>query len=314
MSGRAAFACATLLFTSLVVAEPDAAAGADPVAPTPTPAAEEATPFEEPEDDIPQAPSFGDEEEAPPPPPARAVLGYPGREVDRPVSLPGGVGEIALSIKATSLPEAGGLLRLRYGITPRVQFGLLYGGVSAYDKPTNGGGSSFSVEPGKSIGAELQVVIVDGVAVRATVPMYLDPYAAGVSIGAPIHVRLNSRFALVGLEDVVSFRVHKFFPSLLSEGTNIALAAAQANNGVVPRGTIRIVPGLMYQQSDKLSVGGQFGLLLINFGDDPTGVELKGRMLYNISTRFDFWATAGFDNLDDASDNISAQLGLALRL
>lgn len=311
MSRRVAFACGTLLSTSLVVAEPDAAAAADPLTPT----AADATPFEEPEDDIPQAPTFGDEEEAPPPPPARAVLGYPGREVDRPVSLPGGVGEIALSVKATSLPEAGGLLRLRYGITPRVQFGLLYGGVSIYDKPNaSGNGSAFSVEPGKSIGAELQVVIIDGVAVRATVPMYLDPYAAGVSIGAPIHLRLSSRFALIGLEDVVSFRVHKFYPALLSEGTNTALAAADANNGVVPRGTVRVVPGLMYQQSDKLSVGGQFGLLFINFGDDPTGVELKGRMLYNISTRFDFWATAGFDNLDDASDNISAQLGLALRL
>lgn len=294
---------------SLASAQPSPVPADDPLAPTPAPA----TPFEEPEDEIPQAPTFG-EEAPPPPPPAKPVLGYPGRDVDRPVNLPAGVGEVAIELGAIAQPELGAMLRLRYGITTRVQFGLIYGGASAYDKPDIDGGTSFQIEPGKSVGAEFQVLLVDGVAVRATVPMYLDPFAIGMSIGAPLHVKLGKRFALIGMDDVVSFRISKFLPSLRSERINTVLATAVDQNGIVPDGMIRLVPGLIYQVDDKLSVGGTFGLLLFEFGDAPTGVELKGRLLYNLGKRLDVWGSAGFDNLDDAGNSVGVQAGVALRL
>lgn len=251
--------------------------------------------------DAPRLP-FEEEQADEPEAPAPVLTGYPIEEVRRPITLPAVTSEVGLEVGSRFDPvDLEMALRARYGVTRQWQVGVRYliGGV--YDADGDMGPDSSGFNTGKAFGVDVSYLVFDWMAAKITLPFYVDPFAMGVTLGAPMKFRIGDRFAIVALDDFLDIRTSRFIPSLKSEWENEALVAADEVGTILPNGNIHLRVGAIFQQSPQLAVRGNITQTLEDFGDDdnPTGVELIGQ--YSINEDFVLAGRAGIDALDQSS-------------
>lgn len=249
----------------------------------------------------PDAPRVGEVAPDAPQAPAPRATGYPLAEVLRPLTLPDFTSEIALVTSAYPSPvdlEVG--LRARYGITRQAQIGVRYaiGGLYNDGKVDDKVGWN----TGKAVALDFGFLVTNWIAPRIGVPMYVDPFAVGLELGAPVKFRFGDRFAIVGFEDVVGIKLQKekFLPDPNSQRRNEALADVIANQNILtPDGYIRLDFGAVYQLRPDLAVTGRFGVTFDDFSGDDSPTSLRGQIQYSPKRMIDLVGVMGWDRLDD---------------
>lgn len=190
-------------------------------------------------------------------------VGYPIEEALRPITLPANMAEVSIDPHATVSPFANAQsLHARYGITEKIQLGLTYLFAGYFESPTTGASGFHS---GKAMALDLTVGIFPWMAVRGAVPMYFDSalpssYAAAIQLGVPLKFTFGDKYALGGLDDLLSFQVHNFVPSLYQEVDN---AAGVANVGTMtsqPTGHFRVGAYGVMQYQPNFALIGRFGV------------------------------------------------------
>lgn len=214
----------------------------------------------------PDAPKTGDGSDAPVTP-AQVVKksGYPIEEALRPITLPKNMSEVSIAPHATVDPFQGAMaLRARYGITRQAQLGLTYLLGGAFDDPKTLTTDKIAFHPGKAVGLDLTVLLQDWVAVRLGVPVYIDPVAVGLELGAPLKFVLFDKLAIGGLDDLLNIKLYRFAPSFYSEAQNATNAANEATSTTQSTGVLRFSAYGVYQYKPNFAIIGRFG---VQFGD-----------------------------------------------
>lgn len=325
---------------STAVAQPKGTPGQGPVAPAKDPAppsdagpgevvqmTEDAPPSDlDGRDENPDAPRIGGAEPGPSisKPAAAKPTGYPIEEAMRPITLPKNMSEVAIGPHAQVKPYQGAdALRARYGITHKVQLGLTYvlGGI--YDDPATLGTDKIGFHPGKAVGLDVTVLLKDWVGVRLGVPVYIDPFAVGITLGAPMKWQFaDGKYALGALDDFLNIRVHRFLPSFYQEAANAASAIGtdpMGNNTIQSRGSIRFSGYGVMQYQPKLALLGRFGIVMEDFSTTKTNgggglsTFIRAGLQYTPRKYLDLGLSVGFDDLARAGSFGPAGL-LAFRI
>lgn len=247
--------------------------------------------------------------------------GYPIEEALRPITLPQNMSEISLAPHAQISPYAGSdALRARYGITRQVQLGLTYvlGGI--YDDPGTVMSDKIGFHPGKAVGLDVTVLLQDWLAVRMGVPVYIDPVAVGLQLGAPMRFYLSDKLTVGGLEDLVTVTINKFPPSLYQEAANAQGAANDDNNTTQSRGALRFNGFAIYQYRERVALIGRVGIMLDDFSSTRNNAgyggvftSIRAGFQYTPRKYLDVGASLGFDDLSKAGSFAPAGF-LALRI
>ncbi len=249
---------------------------------------------------------------APPPRPT----GYPIQEVLRPITLPQNMSEVALDFRtAFDHADAEGVLRARYGITRQIQAGVVYdiGGVfsDAAPMPTN------KFNTGKAAGVEGSYLLTDWVAIHARVPFYMQPFAMGLTLGAPMKFRFGDKFAITAFDNLVDITFDGgFTPDLTNERYNRAAAAAAMANTVRTDGELRFLGAAIYQVNDHTAVIGSTGFIEPNFGRNGASAiyPIEGIVQWSPSPKIDVAGRLGIDDLTDVGGTIGLRLTAAFRI
>ena len=232
--------------------------------------------------------------------------GYPMELAQRPITLAGRMSEVFIDYPVNFDPFfAGGVLRASYGITRQVEAGLRYGLGSVNE-------DGFSA--GKAIAIDAVYLIKDFVGVQLSVPILLDPFAMGVTLGVPLKFQFGDRFALFGGRDLVSFKIAKFVPDVNNALANQGLIALHESNTTLPKGDIRVIGGFIYQLKPKMALSGEIGIIATDFGTTDAPVVLRGTLTYSMSNKIDVGARAGFGDLGEATHSAGIALFAALRI
>ncbi len=274
-------------------------------------------------DENPDAPKVGDGSDAPVVviPVKQKTAGYPIEEALRPITLPANMSEISLGINAPVdpfVPTA--VLRARYGITRQVQLGLTYVVAGIYDDPATAGTKKSTIHPGKAVGLDVTILAQDWIGVRVGVPVYIDPVAVALQLGAPMRFRfLDGKLALGGLEDLLSIKLYRFPPSLTSEVVNAASAATFDSGTIQSRGAFRVSAYGVYQQSPKLAIIARGGVHLEDFSGTRSVAGggsttfLRAGLQYTAKKFLDVGGSLGWDDLSKVGA-FAPQFYLQLRI
>jgi hypothetical protein len=253
-------------------------------------------------------------------PPKQRTSGYPMEEVLRPITLPANMSEVSMSPHAQVSPYAGAdALRARYGITRQAQLGLTYvlGGI--YNDPGTVSDKT-SFHPGKAVGLDVTVLLQDWIGVKVGVPVYIDPVAVGLTLGAPMKFRFGDKLALGGLDDLINISLYRFHPSFFQEVMNAQGASNFDNNTTQSRGSLRFSAFGEYQQNTKLALIGRIGVVMEDFattrgnsGYGGISTFIRAGFQYTVRKYLDLGASLGFDDLARAG-SFSPQLYGAVRI
>ncbi|MDQ3367713.1 MAG: hypothetical protein M3680_20005 [Myxococcota bacterium] len=258
--------------------------------------------------------------------------GYPIEEALRPITLPRNMAEVslepraALGVGADSRYRGSAALRARYGITREIQLGLTYVAGGIYDDPTTVS-DKVGFHPGKAIGLDVTVLVRDWIGVRVGVPVWIyrpeagGAPAIGLTLGAPLKFQFGEKFAVGGLDDLLSIRLSKFAPTFEYEHLNANRAADDDTNTFVSRGFFRISGYGIYQRSPKLALIGRAGITLEDFTSTGTQSDAGGGMIYMLRAGLsytprpfvDVGFSLGFDDLSELGSFGPAAL-IAIRI
>ncbi len=261
------------------------------------------------------APRIGGPDQAKPQvaPKGRAGV-YPVTEVMRPLTLPDFTSEIRLETLFYPTPvDAEFALRARYGITRQIQLGLAYGIGGFYD---DGKRDKVRFNTGKAVAIDVTYLATDWIAPRLTVPMYVDPFAVGLEIGAPVKFRFGDRFAVVGFEQVVGFKLmnNRFLPDVRREKVNEAAVDELDENTIQSDGYFRLDGGVLYQLAPNLVVSGRFGVTFDDFSGADAATSLRALVQLTPIRALDLIGEAGWDRLDEYRGSIHLSAALAVRI
>jgi hypothetical protein len=269
-------------------------------------------------DENPDAPRLpGDDrrvDDAPAPAPKRT--GYPIEEVLRPITLPAVTSEVSVDAGATfdGLDAAFGV-RARYGVTRQWQVGLRYliGGV--FDDPTTPASDSIGFATGKALGLDVSYLVFDWMAARVTFPVYVDPFAVGLTFGAPMKFRIGDRLAVVAVDDFLDVRLKEFIPSLRDERLNVGWASdAIATRTIRPDANLHFRVGAIYQIAPDLAVRGNIGVSFLDMSDDDAPTHLEGLIQYSPMPQLDVIGRAGWTALDQPTETFGLMVAAAYRI
>jgi hypothetical protein len=249
--------------------------------------------------------------------------GYPIEEALRPITLPDNMSEISIAPHAMVSPvSTSDALRARYGITSRVQLGLTYVWGGFYGDPATTQMKT-AFHPGKAVGIDVTVLLQNWLAVRVGVPVYIDPVAVGLQLGAPMKFSFGDKFALGGLDDLLLIKISKFAPTFNYEQENATYAAYQTTNTSTPGGHLRFSAYGVYNHTPQLAIIGRAGVdsILGSAGGSAAGTQgtssaatfLRAGFEYSPRKYFDVGASLGFEDLAHAG-SFSPQGYLALRI
>ncbi|MBA3464760.1 MAG: hypothetical protein H0T46_32805 [Deltaproteobacteria bacterium] len=232
--------------------------------------------------------------------PVMKKSGYPIEQSQRPITLPQNMSEVSIAPHAQISPYMGSdALRARYGITRQVQLGLTYllGGI--YDDPKTPPMVSDKIgfHPGKAVGLDVTVLLQDWLAVRLGVPVYIDPVAVGLQLGAPLKFILTDKLALGGMEDLLTFKVVKFAPTFYQEAQNASNAVGYMSNTTLSKGELRVSAFGEYQYRPKLVIIGKFGVALDDFDGAKATSFIRAGFNYTPRKYLDLGLSLGFDDL-----------------
>ncbi len=234
-----------------------------------------------------------------------APTGYPLRTIDRPINLPGGMSELFVAADVNVDPFAiGGQIEGKYGITDEVQIGLAYGLGTFSD-------SKFST--GKAVALEGQYLFTDYIAGQLAIPVYLDPLAVGLVLGAPMKFTFFDSFSLVLGRDLLGFRLHQFLPSVGDARLNDKDVANLDDGTIIPLWTAKASLTAIYQHSEDLSLDAEFGQ---QFDDSERAKTtlLNVGVLYAKSQKFDLGARLGASDLAFFTETLTFRLFLNVRI
>jgi hypothetical protein len=239
-------------------------------------------------------------------------FGYPIEEVARPLTLPRGTSEVAIDIRAVVSPlVSNATLRARFGITRQWQIGLRYNVGGVYKDPVSGS-NGFNV--GKAAGLEVSYLITDYIAASVAVPVYLDPVATSINIGAPIRFRFGPKVSLGGLDDLLQIRTSKFVPSFTSELENESRKQDVKTNTSTLKGNLRFVGYGVYQQKANLAFFGRLGVTARDFSSNDLLYLLRAGLQFSPKRFVDLGASIGFDDLAQPTRTFGLELSAAVRI
>jgi hypothetical protein len=241
--------------------------------------------------------------------PATKKAGYPIEEALRPINLPANMSEVAIGPHAQLDPYAGSdALRARYGITRKVQLGLTYllGGI--YDDPATPAVMDDSVgfHSGKAVGLDLTVLLKDWVGVRVGVPVYIKPVAVSITVGVPMKFILSEKFAVGGLDDLLSIKVKRFAPTFYQEAINASNVELDKTTSTQSNGALRISGFGVYNYKPKVAFIGRLGFNMEDFAASSTNTDaanggltyfLRAGVSYTPRKYIDLGLSLGFDDL-----------------
>lgn len=286
----------------------DDAAAAAPVEPEPEPPSDLDGRGENPD-----APTIVGDEPAPaiiaPLRPKRS--GYPIEEAARPITLPKNTSEVSIDPHMQVDPHAGSSsLRARYGITDKIQLGLTYMLGGTFDDPATLGTDKVGFHPGKAVGLDLTVMLQNWVGLRVGVPMYIDPFALAITVGAPMKWNFaDGKFAIGAFDELLSIKVKRFAPSFYQESIN-AIAAdgtdSMGTNTVQSDGTFRLSAFGVAQYTPELAILARVGVSFDDFSSTKTDAAkenpvsfLRAGIQYTPRKYIDLGIFLGFDDLSD---------------
>jgi len=194
-------------------------------------------------------------------------------------------------------------LRGRYGITRQVQLGLTYVLGGMYDDP-NTMSDKVGFHPGKAIGVDVTVLVKDWVGVRVGVPVYIDPLAVGIQLGATMRFRLTDKVTVGGLDDLITIGAYRFAPSLYDDQLNAQSAQFESTGTTQSSGALRFSGYGIYQHATKLAFIGRLAVTIDDYATTRTnsgygGVFTAARagLQYSPTRKVDLGASIGFDDL-----------------
>jgi hypothetical protein len=239
------------------------------------------------------------------PVPMRDPSSYPLEAAARPITLPQNLSEVSLTPHAVVSPyTATTALRARYGVTSQVQLGLTYviGGIFR-DPGTTSSGQAF--HPGKAVGLDATVLLQPWIGVSLGMPIYINPLAISVAIGAPIKFSFGDKFALGGLDDLLNIRVSRFAPTFYQELQNATNATTNMSNTIHSRGELRVSLYGIYQYQPNVAIIARAGIQMEDFASGKTdGCAgecltnfLSGGISYSPRPFVDLGLSLGFDDL-----------------
>lgn len=310
-----------------VAAAKDAAPATPPAADTPPPPADEPPPKDmNGVDENPDAPKTPDQPDpnVPVVPVKKHDVGYPIEEALRPITLPQNMSEVRVTLHGEVSPADGaGALRARYGITREIQLGLnyLFGGI--YDEPKTTG-KDYGFHAGKALGLDVTVLITNWLAVRGGVPIYVNPVAVALTLGAPIKFTFgDGKWAIGGLDDIVSIKLHRFAPRFDSELANEISSIGQDNHTIQDNGSLHISAYGIYQLQPNLALIGRIGedssLGTSNNMAGASAQESGSRTFIHAGLQYSprWWADLGFSlGFDDLTQtgSFDPNIYVALRI
>jgi hypothetical protein len=259
--------------------------------------------------------------------PVAKPTGYPIQEVLRPITLPQNMSEISIAPHLQVSPFlASDAIHARYGITSKVQLGLSYAYFGAYDRDLTDPAASSKIgfHSGKTFGIDVTILLQNWLALRVGVPLYINPVAFALAIGAPIKFTFGDKFAVGGLDDLLLIKLSKFAPSLYQEGYNAEAAHNLTTNTQQSNGHLRFSFYGEYQHDDKLALIGRIGIdtdLGATSGGGGAGTSsnsgtqtfIKAGLQYSPRKYFDIGGQLGWDDLSTLG-TFGPQLFLALRI
>jgi hypothetical protein len=230
---------------------------------------------------------------------------YPMAVALRPITLYSGMFEASAGAAMYPSPAAfTTTLRGRYAITDRVEVGLRYAALGADEGGT---------VTGKAMAVDVVVGITDWAAAQLSLPVLLDPFAMGFTLGAPLKFRFGDSFALFFGSDLFSYRIMDFAPSVVDPRINAGRANAVATGTLVSSGNLRLIGGAIYQLAPHMSLAGDFGVAVEFADNEKTNVPLGATFGYAFAEMLDLSARLGFDNIGRGG-TFSLTAGLAVRL
>ncbi|HLU69091.1 MAG TPA: hypothetical protein VKZ63_22570 [Kofleriaceae bacterium] len=238
---------------------------------------------------------------------------YPIEVVKRPITLPRRMTEVTLAMpnRFNSYVQDF-VLGARHGITDKIQAGLRYGAGSF---AAIGGESEFFAGKGFAIDAHYQVF--PWLAAQLSVPMWMDPFAIGVSLGAPVQFTFFDKLRIYGGNDLVAFKISRFLPAVDSAFANEALTLLDetGSDAAIPDGEINFNGGAVYQLQPNMAVDARLGIKWVDFessSDSPTLFDLG--LTYSTSNKIDVGGRLGFADLNNAGESFGIYLVAGYRI
>lgn len=257
-------------------------------------------------DENPDAPKGDDTTTVTTTAPVVKPTGYPIEETQRPITLPENMAEVSIAPHFQASPYMGGdALRARYGITKKIQLGITYVFGGIYDDPATVP-KHYAFHVGKAAGVDVTVLVTNWLGVRVGVPVYFDPFAASIALGAPLKFTFGDKLAIGGMDDIANIRIKRFAPTFYQEQANAAAAYADTQN-THSNGTLRFSGFVEYQQDPKLALIGRIGLQT-DLGQSSNGAAgsesssaaqtfIRAGVQFSPKKYLDVGGTAGFDDL-----------------
>lgn len=256
-----------------------------------------------------------------------APTGYPVEVALRPITLPANMAEVSIAPHFIASPYAGtDALRGRYGITPKIQLGLTYVMYGVYDRQDVDIGQSkkYEFHPGKAGGLDVTVLVKNWLGVRVGLPVYLDPFAMSLALGAPMKFKITDKVAIGGMDDVLNIALPvgaEFAPSFYHEVANARRGfASEMSNTTQSRGTLRFSGYGIYQQKANLAIIGRLAIELEDFAVDRTNADggattsIHGGVSFSPKKFLDVGGMVGFDDLATLPESFALAGFLAVRL
>lgn len=243
------------------------------------------------------------------PTPRQIRTEYPSELVLRPLTLPAGMAEVALDIPVRVEPfSTTGVLRGSYGVTKEAQVSFVWLAGTVHED---------GFETGEAIALDVRYAIFDWLAAQLVLPFYIDPFAMGVTVGAPVKFTFFDKLSFVGGADLFEFEIYRFAPELDNELVNVTFEQLDATNTALPCCRMNLIGQAIYQLDPQSAVDLRFGIrkqleTSAGFPED-TPVLLDVGYLYASSNMLDFSARAGFERLDEV-ESFAVQLAAAFRL
>jgi hypothetical protein len=257
----------------------------------------------------PDAPRVGDEQTrvvpvVTPDKPKRS--GYPTEEVFRPITLPENMSEVSVDLHTAVSPfTAAGVIRARYGITRQVQLGLTYLAGGIYNDSKFGASLTDKTKfhAGKAVGLDVTVLVQNWLGLRVGVPVYVDPIAVGLTLGAPFKFTFFDKLSISGLDDLVNIKLTKFMPNFYYQSTNAAYAAAYDSHTAQQAGYLNFAFTATYQNDARTAFLLHAGVRLDDFSSTKTDAGggsttfLRVGIERTVKQFFDVGGSLGFDDL-----------------
>jgi hypothetical protein len=234
---------------------------------------------------------------------------YPIEDVLRPITLPQNLSEVAIDPHADVHPYYGSsALYARYGITDKIQIRLTYLWAGVYGTPNASGSDSATFHPGKAVGLDATYMLQDWIGVQLGVPVYLDPVAVSLAIGAPIKFTFGDKYAIGGLDDLLNIKLDRFAPSFMNEFQNAVGVFNDTNTTEQSRGHLRFSFYGEYQYAPNLAFIGRVGVdddlgsgggssAGTTMGSGGTVTFLRAGLQYSPRPFLDVGGSLGFDDL-----------------